>query len=265
MNVGTLYRTEDGGETWASNPVPFGNARMRFFDFEKGWALASLGVAAGSNAVATFQTTDGGKTWDRTFTNHPQVAGSSEDIPMGGLKGVFFPLNMETAWVGGVIYAPGTVYLYRTDDGGRHWKPVPLKSPVDSQDAQLSIEDIQFVTATDGFLSMQVTQNAILRVLYVTHDAGDTWELLPTSFANARAADFVSPLDGFIFDGEQFQVTQDGGESWTQVEPDVVFSESFMHMDFVNAETGWITAMDPTSSTIVIYKTTDGGATWLPQ
>ncbi len=28
---------------------------------------------------------------------------------------------MQTAWIGGVVYAPGNVYLFRTDDGGKNW------------------------------------------------------------------------------------------------------------------------------------------------
>ena len=88
---------------------------------------------------------------------------------------------------------------------------------------------------------------------------------MPAQIPNGRASDFVSETEGFIFDGAHFQVTHDGTMSWTAVEPDVVFGDSFMHMDFVNARTGWVSAMDPTTSQLRLYKTTDGGATWTPQ
>jgi photosystem II stability/assembly factor-like uncharacterized protein len=265
MHAGMLYRTQDGGQSWVSNPIPFGNGQLYFFDdMQQGWAMASLGVAAGSNAIAIFQTTDEGQTWEQTFVNDPTVQGSAAGIPLGGLKGVFFPLSMQTAWVGGIVYSDRTSYLYRTDDGGHHWKQVELASP-NPDEAQWSVESIQFVTAEDGFLTMQVTGQTVRRALYVTHDAGDTWVLTPTLIPNGMAADFVSASDGFIFDGQQFQVTHDAGQSWTQVEPDVVFSESFMSMDFVNAQMGWVTASDPTTFKIGVYKTTDGGKTWIPQ
>lgn len=265
LDEGTLYVTQDGGRSWESNPVPFGVGQVHFFDdLQNGWAMASLGVGAGSNAIAIYQTTDGGATWERRFTNLPTDPDASDDIPMGGLKGVFLPLDMQRAWVGGVVYSDRTSYLFRTDDGGRTWRQVELEAPNDEQ-AQWSVESIQFVSDQTGFLTMQVTAQNFWRAVYVTRDRGDTWELTPTLIPNGRAADFVSETEGFVFDGEQFHFTQDAGGTWRVVEPDVVFSESFMSMDFVDTDTGWVTASDPTTFSVHVYKTTDGGRTWTPQ
>ena len=265
MHAGTLFKTGDGGKTWGSVKTAFGTCALHFLDGSSGWAMAGLGVAAGSNAIAIFQTTDGGGTWQRKFINDPTVEGSSDEIPLGGLKGAFAALDMQNAWVGGVIYSPATVYLYRTDDGGSHWSPVTLEAPPGSQDGQLSIDEIQFFNANDGFLSMQVSAATNGRAVYVTHDAGKSWTLSPGFVVDGRTADFVSAEDGFIFDASRFQVTHDAGRSWQAVEPDVVFSDSFMHMDFVNSMTGWVLATDPTTFEISVYKTTDGGRTWIPQ
>jgi photosystem II stability/assembly factor-like uncharacterized protein len=101
--------------------------------------------------------------------------------------------------------------------------------------------------------------------VYVTHDAGGTWTLAPQLIPGGIETDFVSEKDGFAFVGQQFLVTHDAAASWSPVEPDVVFSDSFMGMDFVNAETGWVMTLDPTTSRVVIYKTTDGAKTWIPQ
>ncbi|HEY5902643.1 MAG TPA: hypothetical protein VIU39_08820, partial [Anaerolineales bacterium] len=255
--------------TWSAYPAPFGNAQLYFFDLplQRGWAMVSLGVAAGSNAIAIYRTSDGGKTWEQTFSNDPNVQGASDEIPLGGLKNLFFPLSTETAWVGGVIYSDATVYLFRTDDGGFHWKPVELPKPEGSERTQFTIDKIQFVTGADGFLSMQVTGDTVRRAVYVTHDTGDTWTLAPTLIPNGRAVDFVSVSanDGFAFDGEQFLVTHDAAASWTPVKPDVVFSDSFMSMQFVSVDIGWVLTLDPTTSKVVLYKTTDGAKTWSPQ
>ena len=265
MHAGILHKTEDGGKTWGAQMTPFGTSRLYFLDSSSGWAMAGLGVAAGSNAIAIFQTTDGGETWVQKFINDPTVQSSSDEIPLGGLKGAFAALDMQTAWVGGVIYSPATVYLYRTDDGGSHWSHVALDVPPGSEDAQLSIDAIQFVNANDGFVSMQVSGATNGRAVYATHDAGKSWTLLPSFIPDGRTADFVSADDGFIFDASRFQVTHDAGKTWQAVEPDIVFSESFMHMDFVNAMTGWVLASNPTTFEISVYKTTDGGRTWVPQ
>jgi photosystem II stability/assembly factor-like uncharacterized protein len=267
IRSGTLYTTQDGGETWSSNSIPFGASQIQFFaDMQNGWAMVSLGVATGSNAIAIYTTTDGGRTWKQTLINDPTVQNTSKEIPLGGLKGIFVAQSMQRAWVGGVVYSNQTFYLYRTDDGGYHWQQVKLNPPEGSEQAQLSVEALQFVTAQVGFLTMQVTDaQQVYRVVYVTRDAGDTWDMLPPHILNARATDFVSENDGFMFDGSAFQVTHDGGQSWTPISPDILFTDTFMSMDFVNGQTGWLTSLNPTTSRTLMYKTTDSGATWIAQ
>jgi hypothetical protein len=44
-----------------------------------------------------------------------------------------------------------------------------------------------------------------------------------------------------------------------------VFSDSFMGMDFISSTMGWVLTLDPTTSRVVLYKTTDGAKTWSPQ
>ncbi len=167
--------------------------------------------------------------------------------------------------MGGVVYSNATVYLFRTDDGGHNWAQVSLALPPGSENTQLSIEEIQFVTPSDGFLSMTIPGETTSRALYVTHDAGANWTLTPTLIPNGRATDFVSAADGFVFNGDQLYVTHDAAQTWTIIAPDILFGPSFMTMDFVDPSTGWITTSDPTTFAISLYKTTDGGATWLPQ
>jgi photosystem II stability/assembly factor-like uncharacterized protein len=265
IHAGTLYRTSDGGLTWSFNSVPFGGGHLVFLDASNGWIMADLGAGAGSNAIAIFQTTDGGATWTQTFINDPNASGASDSIPLSGIKTTFQPLNMQTAWVGGVVYSDGTVYLYRTDDSGHNWTQVTLPLPIGAATSQPSIADIQFPTPTDGFVSMTVPGDTTNTALYVTHDAGTTWTLTPTLISNGSSLDFVSAFDGFIFNGKQFYVTHDAGQTWLIVAPDVVFDSTFMSMDFVNASTGWIVTSDPATSAIGLYETTDSGETWMPQ
>src|SRR5262249_14200908 len=63
---GLLYRTADGGLTWTIASTPFSEGTLLFIDVKNGWMLANFGVGAGSNAIAVFQTTDGGTTWTQT-------------------------------------------------------------------------------------------------------------------------------------------------------------------------------------------------------
>ncbi|HEY2980155.1 MAG TPA: sialidase family protein [Anaerolineales bacterium] len=259
--AGLQYRTEDGGLHWSKSAVPFGSGHLTFLDATSGWMLADRGVAAGSNAVSVFQTKDGGSTWDRKYINDPTVEGARDSLPLGGLKFGLFPLNMQTAWIGGVVYAPGTVYLYRSDDAGHSWQVVDLSLPPGVQDSELAFEDLQFVDAQHAFLTLRITGNEYHLAVYVSSDGGDTWSLTPLLIPNGGSADFVSAQEGLVWNGDQFYVTRDAAQTWTTVAPDVVFGDTFARMDFVRLADGWVITYDSTSR-YGLYRTADGGATW---
>jgi len=263
-NSGFLSRTTDGGITWTTSITPFSNGELSFLDEDNGWILADLGAGAGSNAVAIYQTTDGGAKWNLKYINDPNHADAKDSLPLGGLKTGIAPRDMKTAWVGGVTYSPGTLYLYRTDDGGSNWSQVTLELPAGAQNSELSIDadQIQFVTRRDGFLAVHMAGDSTQTAIYVTHDGGDTWTLTPTLIPNIGSADFLSPDEAVVYNGEQFYVTRDSAHTWSIIQPDILFGESFSGMDFANPSSGWVITVDQNHHSL--YRTTDGGATWFP-
>lgn len=262
---GFLYHTSDGGMNWSSINTPFSGGDIQFLDANNGWVLADLGVATGSNAIAVYQTTDGGTTWTRKFTNDPNDPNASESLPLGGLKAGIAPVNMQTAWIYGVVYAPGTIYLFRTDDGGATWISVDLPVPQDVENFELSIDQDQmkFVSSNDGFIAMRFTGDTYQLAVYVTRDGGNTWTLTPTLLPEGGSADFMSAEEIVFYNGQQFYVTRDAARTWSIIPPDVKFDEIFAGMDFANASTGWVLTLDPNNHRS-LYKTGDGGATWFP-
>lgn len=264
-NNGLLYHTADGGRTWGISSTPFSGGDLSFLDADNGWVLADLGVGAGSNAVAVFQTTDGGATWTQTYTNDPNNPEAADTLPLGGIKADLVPLNMQTAWVGGVIYSPGTIYLYRTDDGGHTWAPVTLELPDGAENFELGVDrdQMQFISATEGFLIVRMSGDSTQTAVYVTRDGGDTWTLTPTLIPEAGASDILSADEVIIYNGEQFYVTHDAARTWATVTPDIVFGDSFVTMDFVNPNSGRIVNLDANGHRS-LYRTHDGGATWFP-
>lgn len=265
-NSGFLYRTTDGGLTWKDSAVPFSRGDIYFVDEENGWMLADLGVGAGSNAVAIFQTTDGGVTWEQAYTNDPNQSNAQDSLPLGGIKSDIVALNMNTAWVSGVIYAPGEVYLYRTDDGGRNWTQVALSLPDGAQNFEFGIDDgqMKFISARDGYIAVRLSGESTQTALYATSDSGDTWTLTPTILNGAGETEFLSGEETIMYDGEQFYVTRDAARTWVSVAPDILFGETFAYMEFVNTMSGWVITLDPTTNHRSLYRTSDGGATWFP-
>jgi len=261
---GFQFRTTDGGINWKKISVPFSDAHVSFLDVNNGWAMADLGVGAGSNAVAVYQTTDGGATWIQKFINDPNHANASESLPLGGLKYGLVPLNMQTAWIYGVVYAPGTPYLFRTDDGGATWSSVSLSLPTSAENAEVGIEQMSVVSATDVYLKMRALSDSSNLVIYVSNDGGNTWSLTPTLIPGGGDADFLSAGEMILYNREQFYVTYDAASTWRNIPPDIKFGDSFSSMDFVNTTIGYVITQDPTTNHRSLYRTDDGGVTWFP-
>jgi len=261
VGSGLLYRTSDGGLTWTNYPVPFGGGDLAFTDENNGWMMAFLGVAAGSMGVSIYKTEDGGASWKQVYTNDPNLANASDSLPLGGIKDNLTPLDAQTAWVGGVIYAPETFYLYKSNDGGQSWAPQSMPAAPGMQGTELAIDNGPiFLTTSDGILPIRFTGETLRTGFYATHDGGLNWEFV-TFMPGAGAVDFVSPSDGFFWTDEQFYFTVDGAQTWSTLSPNMDFHDSFAGMDFVNTRTGWIWTYDIIGQ-YGLYKTTDGGTTW---
>lgn len=258
---GTLHRTSDGGITWESVETPFSAGEMEFVDANNGWMLADLGVGAGSMAVSIFQTTNGGVVWDRVYTNDPNLENAGETLPLGGLKILLTPLDMETAWVGGVVYAPGSVYLFRSDDAGATWFNINLILPESASVSELAIEKLHFVSDTQGVLVLRMTSQEPKTLIFLTDDGGNTWQPLPEPFPRASRLEIPSAQEIVFYTGDQFYVTKDAGQTFEVIVPDVKFGDSMNDMSFVNASTGWVITTNAANNH-ALYKTTDGGETW---
>ena len=262
-NGGKLYRTTDGGITWEAFTTPFSSGSLHFIDPSNGWMMADLGVGAGSMAVSVFQTSDGGKTWQRVYTNDPNLAGSGDTLPLGGIKNLILPLNDDTAWVGGVVYAPGETYLFRTDDAGKTWFNIKLALPEDIAQSELSIQELIFLSPTEGLLALRVSSETSQVVVYSTSDGGNTWTQLPVEFEGYGILETPSASEMIFYTADQFYVTKDAGKTIQQISPEIKFGDSVIDMSFANSQTGWIITAGA-SNEMTLYKTTDGGATWTP-
>ncbi|MFN8383348.1 MAG: hypothetical protein U0V02_15500 [Anaerolineales bacterium] len=262
-NAGTIYRTSDGGLSWEAFKTPFSAGDMEFLDANNGWIMADLGVGAGSMAVAIFQTTDGGATWTRSYTNDPNTDGAADSLPLGGIKVMLVPLDMNTAWIGGVIYSSGSTYLFRTEDGGKSWSQVTMMLPGEAQSSELTIEQVKFLSPTQGFLAIRLTSASLETIFFTTQDGGQTWDPAPVKLPNSGILEIPSASEMIFYYDSQFYITKDGAKTFETVTPNIAFGESLTDMSFVDAITGWVITTSPTNQRS-LYKTTDGGLTWSP-
>ena len=261
---GFLYRTNDGGLTWQNFETPFSAGDIEFIDEDNGWILADLGVGAGSMAVSVFQTTNGGATWNRVYTNDPNLEGASDTLPLGGIKVLLVPLDMQTAWIGGVVYANGNVYLFRTNDGGNTWETIAnIELPQEAQESQLGVEKLQFISQTQGVLVLRMSSTSQETLIFSTNDGGNTWQAFDESIPEAGLLEIPSTNEVVLYSSDQFYITEDAGATFNIVTPNILFGDSLTDMSFANAQVGWVITTSSTNRR-VLYKTEDGAQTWFP-
>lgn len=200
-----IQRSDDGGKTW--NPV--GNefkydgepGKHLWYDgtphpweFKRIWHLEpSLTdpdtVYAGAEDAAMFRTTDGGTSWHE-MASLRDCSGDKWQPGAGGMglhTILLDPSNAERMYI--AISAAGA---FRTDDGGKSWKPINrgLKSAMELPDPNSEIghcvHRIALHPARPDVLFMQKHWDVCR-----TDDAGDEWR----EVSGDLPSDFGFPID----------------------------------------------------------------------
>ena len=172
-----IYRTRDGGQTWAPLPVPVKTpsaAGLQFLDARHGFLLMVRDESAGRASLYT--TDDGGDSW--IARRLPAAQAGEETVffsdPAHGFE-VFHPAGVPDARV------------FRTADGGASWTPATLRG----LPAGVVVQGPVFIDAARGFAVVDAVSG--LRI-YRTLDGGESWTLAAT------------PLDGFAAVPQSIQV-----------------------------------------------------------
>src|SRR5437879_8344377 len=258
-----IQRSDDGGKTWhqpgtaAGEPAPPGPPKSESnkfaydaaakpltthqwydgtqhpWEFKRVWHLEpSLTdpdtVYAGVEDAAIFRSTDGGENWKELPSLRGHGTGPKWQPGAGGLclhTIILDPSNPQRIWI--AISAAGA---FRTDDGGKNWKPINrgLRSQyIPDQDAEVGhcVHHIAMNPKRPGILFMQKHWD-VLR----SDDAGNNWKEvsgnLPTDFgfvidshAHEPERIYVVPIKS---DGEHFVPdgalrvfrSRSGGNDW---------------------------------------------------
>ncbi len=219
-----LYRTTDGGKTWApvfgpqsEGPQSCGKTGLRFVDAQNGWLTGDCqGVAPG---LFLYRSSDAGATW--ALAELPPPAGAPDlftrqDAGCGTNSLTFFDAANAKLAVACLLLTTDPIqtlaFVYTTTDGGESWTSSPAPT-----------RGLSFVNPQVGWsLPLTFGFNTPPFKLARTTDGGETW----TNVADVDwygQPDFVDEQTGWAIANTTNQSTlvasTDGGATWETVSP----------------------------------------------
>ncbi|HHN93196.1 MAG TPA: hypothetical protein ENK17_00345, partial [Anaerolineae bacterium] len=261
-DVGQIYITEDGGETWTKlndpftvpDPDPFSDWAPDYetnFRFGSVYALAPAPsdpniLYALKNGFGLMKSSDAGQGWQFLnqslvdYTYALAVHPTDPDIVYSGYN----PKPFQD-WA----------MVRRSTDGGLSWQTV-LSLPHSSGVTSVVIDPHDPETIYAGSAGQG-------GAVWVSRDGGETWANLDErlNFTNVHVltADPNDPDVAYagVWGGGTFK-TDDGGQSWARLPDDPTISASAILVDPADSDTVYLA--DRTAPRL--YRSTDGGATW---
>ncbi len=218
--AGKMVYTTNGGASWQDlQRLSSSINDIAFADSLRGFAIADAGL---------YGTSDGGRTWQSQLVS---VEGS----------GLAFSNNI------GYLVGPH-ITIFKTTDQGLLWQPLILN------------DDFTHVSFPDKRIGWTLGSRSTLRK---TSNGGLNWERQGNFGAYfPRSMIFLDTLTGFVgADRLHIYKTTDGGITWSRKSVSGIDTTYFItKFFFLNRQMGWGLALYTG-----ILKTTDGGETWFRQ
>jgi photosystem II stability/assembly factor-like uncharacterized protein len=205
----SLQHTSDRGATWQQlaptglTPGPC-KSSVRFADAQRGF----ISAFDPNGSPLVYRTADGGRTWtaSRPLPDPPGFTTRPGSPTLGvGRVAAFGTTLLVTAFPTGP--ATGTLYAYRSTDGGATWTYAST--------APNPLTDLAFVTATRW---LQISSPGDSKE---TTDGGASWHAFTTDYAQAApvapSVSFGDAQVGYATVRGAIQRTVDGGAHWTGI------------------------------------------------
>ena len=223
-----IYKTTNGGDNWVNQPNPSTYLIMQIHPVND-----SVVYAAGWWNF--LKTTNGGDNWISIFSGGP-----GQGLPT--LDAIYF-INENTGWMG------GQVRIMKTTNGG--------KSFIDSGRIEGDIQDIYFKNELEGLAS------GIASAFFKTTNGGENWVQIHVISQgpqyNFIRMSFINDSVGYM-GGEIVFKTTDFGSTWDSVGAVPFDGEQAYCIEFADENTGY-----SGGTTGTLFKTTDGGHSWVRQ
>lgn len=268
---GLLYRTDDGGESWAKvwqKPGAFVRA-LGFIDALHG-VMGNVGVGSFpgvTDPTPLYRTADGGESWQAVNAIDGPVPSGICAIEIVRSAYIDRGELAERAIFHAAGRVGGPAHYLRSADGGMTWRSVDLT------DQTAAIYDVKFVGLRTGFIAgssdadLTKARGLILR----TDDGGDTWQEVfrsARSFETVWKLHFPTESTGYgtiqSYDPDPANVqryvgkTRDGGRSWLEVPLVTDAKWRSFGIGFADEELGWV------GGNLGGLETRNGGASWIP-
>ncbi|MEJ2569586.1 MAG: two-component regulator propeller domain-containing protein [Anaerolineales bacterium] len=253
-----LWSTSNGGQTWTSTQIDYPQSRsdrLYFSDPNRGWLLRHVESGMGNEYVALYRTSDGGLSWDKLIDPY-------EDQDLQGCMKTGMVFHEDRGWI---TYDCQGVYRQAlidwTEDRGETWQPIWLPLPqaeAEDEDSYCTTKNPYLFSSTQGALLVECyhfsgTLKTTERFLYLTSDAGSTWNV--NDFPGATLL-FIDEQTVFAL-GQEISLSLNQGRDWTDVKS-VQWQGQF---SFVDENLGW--AVATYEDEIALVYTLNGGRSWL--
>ena len=261
-----LYTSSDGGHTWQTLDLDFPCGQLSRLNADEGYILSDQGVAAGSQYVSLYHTADGGQSWELRFEHDPADP-DDHGLPTGGMKNYFGFLSSDIGLVAGSVPVSGSVYLFRTVDGGTSWIQSDCQGLPLDENQETSIDKIIRINPTTAVLPVRsyLADGNSVTYFCSTTDAAESWQYVGM-LENVEFFDFGTQLTGVAYGQNKMFQTEDGGKTWTETTAGLPPAVTPVSLDMINNLAGFLIATT-TPETLVdnrIYMTGNNGKDWQP-
>ncbi|MCB0731672.1 MAG: T9SS type A sorting domain-containing protein [Ignavibacteriae bacterium] len=198
--VAILFANNYSQPVWSwKYPLPQGNS------INDSWIISENSIIAVGYPGLIIISNDNGQTWKEIH----EVLGINKK-----LNSIFF-LNELIGWVVGE-----KGIIIKTTDGGKNWKKIFI------DDSTYKFNKIFFLNDSFGWIAAD-NYPGDFAVLFETKDGGNTWSKNNRVYGfEMKAVHFFTPDTGFTF-GDQILKTEDGGESFSVIDPYLYGASTF--------------------------------------